>query len=606
MTIATAARDQSCPVQISITPEPVLDGLPLEHLFDAVRAEEEANRGILPPRVLQKLDKLYQVKVIRLLASPNDVSLDCIQLDDHLGRVAHDGQPVLTQDSNAYVERWRYLRELLATALSMRTVERELEDAAPENIRRDAWELVARRALEAPREGVAWKLIAEELKALPSVATSKSSLSLMLKTLCASGWIEADTWGREKFVRPGPRISRSSIYTRFAQSSRSLALKNNDDLDMGEHSDWGRAVHMLRDYVCFSQGRAIEHFHLATLRHKEMRLALQASESDRKLRTRTAVSNFLGYLNEEFEFFARTTFKKLAAHFERRSNSLSRVRMCLKGNWQGQNAQIVDIIRDRDTDYKSSPIDVSSNEGFEAVSSTGTYFLENDLPDLALKGRYRNPRIDQEQVNKLREKLRGEDRRDARALDELEWRSCWIDREEPGHPTRFYRSTLIIPCTVWNNSLSELFLESIRKRNPKMSPKFDRIILGYLCLDHVDVGFFKKPLDISVGYVAADIISIFLFTRWLLTEDSETYRRAMELMGEDLKDLKLIEPGIKRISEMPQPGDITANINFYSDLWLTRLGRYDRTAVFHSNTGFGTLYGEARLPWENAYANKWL
>jgi len=548
MTKTTARSEEPDSIHLASAAPSVLDGLPLDALFRAIVAEERG-KGRLAPATLEKLDKVYQVKLCRLLGASHDIRSEAIRLDDHLGRVASDSASrSLNAAARPYAVRWQFVRELLSTALTMRSIQGEVAEAAPETLRKEAWELVAARVLRAPPEGVAWKVLAEELRKLPSVARSKASLSVLLSQLTTAGWVDARQVGREKYLRPGARISASAVYQ---EAVHARADDNGDSAS-------ARSLKLLRDYVCFSEGRLIENFHTMNSRHKEIRKALALRSSDkREAATRQAHDRFIRYLNEEFEFVAKSTFRRLATHFEHRGSSGHMVRICLKGNWTQDGAQVVDILRDGAVGYRGGPTDVHKNAGFHNVATTGTYFLGNNLPDMALKGEYWNPRLSPKKVAQVRSKLRHDQPSGDLRMNHEDWVGCWSDNATAIDSSSFYRSTLIIPCTVWNNSFSERFLTSIRSKVPDMTASFERIILGYLCLDHVETDFFQDPLDVDVGYVMADMLSIFLFMRWLLTKASDTYKEARKLVDsapnvQDLEEtLRLYEPEWRRIDQTP-------------------------------------------------------
>jgi len=61
--------------------------------------------------------------------------------------------------------------------------------------------------------------------------------------------------------------------------------------------------------------------------------------------------------------------------------------------------------------------------------------------------------------------------------------------------------------TLWNNDLSEEFKELVNLEN------VDRTIFDFLCFDHVDVNYFDEEGDVALGYVFADIVSMYIFAR---------------------------------------------------------------------------------------------
>ena len=74
--------------------------------------------------------------------------------------------------------------------------------------------------------------------------------------------------------------------------------------------------------------------------------------------------------------------------------------------------------------------------------------------------------------------------------------------------------------TLWNIELEEIF------RNKIQATDIGRAIFGYLCFDHVDVGFFKDE-DIELGYIFADILSLYFIARATYTDFSDTYKNAI-------------------------------------------------------------------------------
>jgi hypothetical protein len=80
---------------------------------------------------------------------------------------------------------------------------------------------------------------------------------------------------------------------------------------------------------------------------------------------------------------------------------------------------------------------------------------------------------------------------------------------------------------------------------PEDNKEFERLILGYLCIDHIDTGYFDLEIDLPVTYVLADLLAIYLFARWELTQGSETYRRAKDCTN--MRKLELDLSATKRV-----------------------------------------------------------
>jgi hypothetical protein len=53
-------------------------------------------------------------------------------------------------------------------------------------------------------------------------------------------------------------------------------------------------------------------------------------------------------------------------------------------------------------------------------------------------------------------------------------------------------------------------------------PDFTRLIFGFLCFDHRERNYFEKN-DVAIGYIFADIMSLYFFRTWTLTRLSQVY-----------------------------------------------------------------------------------
>ncbi len=107
---------------------------------------------------------------------------------------------------------------------------------------------------------------------------------------------------------------------------------------------------------------------------------------------------------------------------------------------------------------------------------------------------------------------------------------------------------MIIPMTLWNSDLSEDFKKRINIKN------VDRVIFGFLCMDHVDTNFFDEETDVPVGYYFADILSMYLLTRLIYTEISETFRNIENYLDKSIfeETLEKIDIEWKKLSSLPK------------------------------------------------------
>lgn len=57
-----------------------------------------------------------------------------------------------------------------------------------------------------------------------------------------------------------------------------------------------------------------------------------------------------------------------------------------------------------------------------------------------------------------------------------------------------------------------------------------RTIFGYLCFDHVEEEFFTE-VDIDIGYIFADMLSLYFIARATYTELSHTFSKVQTLIN---------------------------------------------------------------------------
>ena len=233
-----------------------------------------------------------------------------------------------------------------------------------------------------------------------------------------------------------------------------------------------------------------------------------------------AVKGLLDFLNRDFYQVVYKNFDFLHDYFSISRNDLPR--MCLKGNFSlSGNSGVVSIFRDSQVEYNSDSR-IDTNTGFSEIARTGKYYLNNNLPRSSYLGGYCNPRLNTDKIAAIRSKY-GESELGSFEIS-TKWHEYWCDQSQPRES--FYKSTLIIPLTLWNNDLTGEFLEKINLEN------VDRMIFGYLCFDHPEVDYFDQN-DISVGYIFADILSLYVFTRMTYTDASTTFKEIMSWMESD-------------------------------------------------------------------------
>ncbi len=284
----------------------------------------------------------------------------------------------------------------------------------------------------------------------------------------------------------------------------------------------------LCDFACYHQGEFIQYTFLAGEYHKSLKMELYKKErkhSDIKARH----DDLIDYLNEKLGDIVTKSFELIQRFYSGRH--LKAPRICIKVNFDSEKEIITELFREQKVKYISD-CSVNENKGFQYIKENGKYFLCQDIPSETKKGEYFNPRLVKEAVsnyeplNIVKKCFRTKSKI---YIDEA-WVNCW-KRIESGngqsvkpHYRNCYKSTLIIPLTLWNNKLDKRFLQKFNIKN------VNRTIFGYLCFDHVEKNYFDPVIDIDFGYIFADILSLYLLVRFIYVNQSATYNEASEFL----------------------------------------------------------------------------
>lgn len=256
--------------------------------------------------------------------------------------------------------------------------------------------------------------------------------------------------------------------------------------------------------VCLNQGNYLQFSFLTAEKHRDLKDFFRA-DSTNYGKLAELKQKLSDYVNKGFYENAYENFKLLHAYFLSRSNVAPRI--CIKGNFRtGNQDEIVTVFRDSMSTYSFNS-EIKQNTGFDQIYKNGVYFIENDIPNAVVNNGYKNPRIDYEKTKKYL--IEGGEKA-------FKWRDCWTSSDDIPDSAH-YKSTLIIPMTLWNNKLSKEFKNLINMEN------VERTIFGFLCFDHVDVNYFNEDDDVLIGYIFADIISMYIFTRIVYMESSKTF-----------------------------------------------------------------------------------
>jgi len=296
-----------------------------------------------------------------------------------------------------------------------------------------------------------------------------------------------------------------------ALSKKVSSLSKNAELEL--YSKKGLIV--VQNAVCFNQSALIQFTYLLAERHKVLKEA-RSKSPDNYSEIEKYAKDLVYFLNVEFHKIVLRNFEILHSYFDGRSKVKPRI--CIKGNINTYYSNmVITVFRDSESSYNLD-YDISKNTGFSEIAKTGKYYLCNNIPEAVARGEYKNPRINDSLVKKYRNLFIGK----SITLDE--WKKYWVDSATVNDDRSFYKSTLIIPMTLWNNELSDEFKKRINIKD------IGRTIFGFLCIDHVEEDYFKEP-DVRVGYVFADLISHYIFQRSVYTDLSKTFNKIIKELG---------------------------------------------------------------------------
>jgi hypothetical protein len=298
------------------------------------------------------------------------------------------------------------------------------------------------------------------------------------------------------------------------------------------------ASSFMRRVICYNQGEYAQYNFLAGELHKRAKDFLRDSPRDVKgLRKR--FDQLERFLNRNLGRISQKNFKYIRQYFSGRHDVEPRI--CIKANYErGGRQYIVQVIRDKPVNYSpDDPLDDDS--GFLSVRDNGRYFSCPNIPEDIATDKYHNARIDTKLAQAY---YKDKSARPIASNDgpgfqfDESWIKCW---RRPAHiadtllstlePSSCYKSTVIIPMTLWNNELDSSFLKMMNSKAHTL--EVSRTIFGYLCFDHVETHYFNDDVDIDVGYIFADLLSLYMITRSIYTKLSETFAKALTSFSEE-------------------------------------------------------------------------
>lgn len=344
-----------------------------------------------------------------------------------------------------------------------------------------------------------------------------------------------------KPLEPIDMVDTSHIKTGshfLAELDSALQQKTSENLDLKSRLETTLAAFeslsdFLREVICYNQGEFIQYNFRAGELHKTLKDTWR--DSPQNLTTlHTLCDDLEKFLYTNLKRISQDNFEYIKQYFGDRHVISPRV--CTKVNFDKDGEQkIVPLFRDTDVNYLSEHL-LWEDSGFLFVQEHGNVFFSPNIPERVANGEYVNARIDHKKAKAYWKQKGKELKREAQEptdsgkefQSDEEWVKCWkLEGTHALDPTScYYKSTVIIPMTLWNNELTDEFRNEINKklRETIESPEeISRIIFGYLCLDHVEDNYFNKNTDIHIGYIFADILSLYMVTQFVYTDMSRTF-----------------------------------------------------------------------------------
>ncbi|MFH1060393.1 MAG: hypothetical protein V1797_17150 [Pseudomonadota bacterium] len=304
-----------------------------------------------------------------------------------------------------------------------------------------------------------------------------------------------------------------------------------------------KTIRLIKDAVCYNQGEFIQYSIMASLFHRALKYLL-ANEPHNLSEISEAKRALEGYLSRNIKIITVNNFKYLEQYYSFSRRCGHEVRICIKVPFEDSlrdDNLVVEAFRGKEVGYYSR-YPISQNTGFRYVKENGKYYLCNNIPEEAKRGNYKNPRLKVDRVlndYKPPSKFKAWGmKRTQGCVSDPAWVRCWrgaspqedMDERVDPPPDSCYKSTLIVPMTLKGHD--SILLDEF-KAHMDLRPD-SRNIFGFLCFDHVGVNFFNNDSDISVGYIIADILSLYYMTRLNYTKRSDSFMRAEALLNQSV------------------------------------------------------------------------
>lgn len=308
----------------------------------------------------------------------------------------------------------------------------------------------------------------------------------------------------------------------------------------------GDSARYFKELVCEHQGRYVQFAFFAFMYHKALGMALDSDNKEDIIKYHYLLKTLA---TNSISTAAQTTFGHLQDYFasspEHRSHHSIPPRICLKLLRKKSGANFIytrlryDRYRNDEKEFERDPYEpeypLNQHSIFYHIQQYDGFVVKNDIPKAIETESYKNGRIESTAAKRYYQmRLKGEV--DGDVLVDDAWLNCW--NTPPGdlrsrNPRWCYKSTMVVPVTleghIKKETISRDFIESFREKLSLKRGGKGGLLFGFVCIDHVATGYFREnsdDSDVSMAYVVADLISLYVITKMLLIDRSDIFERA--------------------------------------------------------------------------------
>ncbi|MEO1392060.1 MAG: hypothetical protein AAFV90_04035 [Cyanobacteria bacterium J06634_5] len=294
---------------------------------------------------------------------------------------------------------------------------------------------------------------------------------------------------------------------------------------------------LVRKVVCYNQGKIADYAFATNESHKRLRKCYQhilndpsaAEEKDYEALEKAYQEISVGLIRQ-FKGYAKKNFEFMAEFCELKDFNRKRARFCVKSaTFKNQEYEILPIAGSVPL-TNNVAYSAEESTGFSAVIHTGKYFLCNNIPEQTKARKYKNSRIRRNQVLDFYQLPGWRKNLGYRFGDTKDnsWIRCWENgnlSQQITDPSAFYKSTLVVPLSLLARpgDLSDAFIKNFEVHE-------DKIILGFLCLDHENINFFNHKADVDFAYIIADHLSLYWVHYSICTNQSSIFQKSYDLL----------------------------------------------------------------------------